>query len=526
VASQTTLTANQSSIITVNVVDGSGNPVSGETVTFTLPIKNSGVPVLSSSSSTTDGRGNAITIYTPGIASPTSSVEDILQASLTNGSTRALTLTRSGTAVAAGVTAISTIVASQTTLTANQSSIITVNVVDGSGNPVSGETVTFDLPVKKSGTPTLSSASGATDGRGNVITIYNPGNASPTSSVEDVIQASLANGSTRAITITRSGTASAVTSISTFSASQTQLTASQNSIITAVVTDSSGNPVSGETVTFTIPIKPSGAPTLTVASGATDGEGMISTVYTPGTASLSSTVEDIVQASISNGSTRVLIMTRSGSAVVSGPILSRLVASPSVPINAGHVSIITAEVTNASGTPVSGETVTFTLPVKNTGSPAILPLSGTTDGEGKVVAIYIPGITPYSGSVDDAVQATITSGSSQAVIITRSGSGISTNTVSLDSLCEIVAAGNTCTMTATVRDSLGGPVVGETVNFVIAASGSGSPVFSNGLNVFSNTTGAGGTTTASYTAGATANRTDVIRATITGADTALVIHVQ
>jgi adhesin/invasin len=370
-ASQTTLTANQSSIITVNVVDGSGNPVSGETVTFTLPIKNSGVPVLSSSSSTTDGRGNAITIYTPGIASPTSSVEDILQASLTNGSTRALTLTRSGTAVAAGVTAISTIVASQTTLTANQSSIITVNVVDGSGNPVSGETVTFDLPVKKSGTPTLSSASGATDGRGNVITIYNPGNASPTSSVEDVIQASLANGSTRAITITRSGTASAVTSISTFSASQTQLTASQNSIITAVVTDSSGNPVSGETVTFTIPIKPSGAPTLTVASGATDGEGMISTVYTPGTASLSSTVEDIVQASISNGSTRVLIMTRSGSAVVSGPILSRLVASPSVPINAGHVSIITAEVTNASGTPVSGETVTFTLPVKNTGSPAI-----------------------------------------------------------------------------------------------------------------------------------------------------------
>ena len=94
-ASPTTLAAGQNSIITATVTDDAGNPVSGQTVTFSLSVNGSGA-ILVTTAAATDAQGIATATYTSGAASPTTSVEDIVQASLTNGSTCSVSITRSG----------------------------------------------------------------------------------------------------------------------------------------------------------------------------------------------------------------------------------------------------------------------------------------------------------------------------------------------------------------------------------------------------------------------------------------------
>ena len=524
-ASVTSLGTGQSSLITATVTNVTGNPVTGRSVSFAFRTNNSG-GTLSVLNNETKGNGQAMVSYTAGANSPASSVEDTIQVSISNGSSAAVIITRTAGSGGGATSQISLLTASKPTLSASQNSIITAKVTDASGNPVNGETITFTIPIKNSGVPVLSAASAVTDGGGNAITIYTPGTTSPTSSVEDAIQASLSNGSTQAVIITRSGSASATaSSIAALNASQTSVTGSQSAIITANVTDSTGKAISGETVTFTIPVKNSGIPTLSAASSVTDSQGNAITIYSPGIASPTSSVTDAIQASLSNGSTRALMITRTGTSVTTGPIISQLSATPAM-IGSGHTSIIIAVVSKTAGNPVSGETVTFTMPVKNTGSPSLTSLTGTTDNDGKVVTVYSPGTASPTDSVDDAVQATITNGSSRAVLITRTAVTATSNTISISSsfFNDTVNAGSSAIITAQVKNASGNPVSGITVTFAIpaATAGSGAPFLSD-LN---KVTGGDGKAVTIYTAGATAKKTDVVTAAITGGDTALVMQTQ
>jgi hypothetical protein len=416
--------------------------------------------------------------------------------------------------------------ASQTTVGAGQSSILTVNVTDGTA-PLSSQTVTFSLLKSGSGAPTLSAASVTTDGRGNAITIYSPGTASPTTSVEDIVQASLANGSTAVVSITRSSTTVASTGIAvlaTLSASQTTVSAGQSSIITAKVTDGAGAPVSGQTVTFSMVKSGSGVPALSAASATTDGLGNAITIYSPGAASPTASVEDIVQASITSGSTRAVSIIRSSTTVASTAtaVLATLSASQTT-VTANQSSIITAKVTNSAGDPISGETVKFTLPVTGSGAPTLSAASVVTDGSGNAVTIYTPGVGSPTDTVNDAIQATLTNGSTQAVIVTRSNQAATANTVALTSSCGgIITASNSCVVTATVKNASGSAVSGIPVTFTIAVSGTGAPTLLPAAGTAVTTDGNGNAITI-YTAGATAKKTDVITAAITGGNAAIVM---
>ncbi len=167
------LAAGESSIITATVTDNLGAPVQGKTVSFTLLHNNSGATITALNGGQTDAKGQAIATYTAGANSPTTSVQDTIQASVT-GSTAAATITRvsSGTA-STGLRM--TLTADSTSLAAGQSTIVKATVTDGSGSPASGQAVAFTLLTNNSGATLTILSLGVTDASGQAQAIYKAG---------------------------------------------------------------------------------------------------------------------------------------------------------------------------------------------------------------------------------------------------------------------------------------------------------------------------------------------------------------
>jgi hypothetical protein len=138
------------------------------------------------------------------------------------------------------------------------------------------------------------------------------------------------------------------------------------------------------------------------------------------------------------------------------------------------------------------------------------------------VTVYTPGLLLPTDTVDDAIQATLANGSSQAIIVTRTNQTGTGNTIALTSSCptNVVVALNSCVVTATVKNASGSVISGITVTFAIAVNGTGGTLLAGTTSV---TTDSSGKANTIYTAGATAGRTDVITATITGGSSAIAI---
>jgi len=172
-ASSTTVAADQTTVVTATVTDGNSNPMQGETVTFTLPVNESGARFVSASGAgvssipvTTDAAGNAVAVYFAGSDDPLTAVYDTVRATLANGSSNSVVITRSaGTAPATysiAVTALPTALAAKTS-----NSVVTATVTATGTGMVSGKTVTFTV-VRGS----LSVSSATTDGSGNARTTF------------------------------------------------------------------------------------------------------------------------------------------------------------------------------------------------------------------------------------------------------------------------------------------------------------------------------------------------------------------
>jgi hypothetical protein len=168
----TSLAAGQSSIITATVTNGSGNPASGQVVTFLLLSNNSGATITPLNGGTTDAGGQASATYTAGANSSTTSVQDMIQASVTDA-TSAIIINR--TAVSSTGLRLA-LIADVTSLAAGQTTIIRATVTDGSGNPASGQAVTFTMLSNNSGAPPLTILGlGVTDAGGQASATYDPG---------------------------------------------------------------------------------------------------------------------------------------------------------------------------------------------------------------------------------------------------------------------------------------------------------------------------------------------------------------
>jgi hypothetical protein len=405
------------SVITATVVKAVGKktettaeatvtePGWGENITFRLLTANGGR--LSVLSQKTDGKGEAKTVYTAG----NNYSNDTIEAKLDNGMSASIVITKSGSLKGA---TISSLVASPATVAESQTSIITAKVTDGnSSNPMIGESVTFTIATNESGGCLINAANACvagvtanSDSSGNVVAIYRAGGNSSTVAAYDTVRATLANGSTNAVIITRS-TGTTAGAVLALAASPTSVNSGQTSVITATVSGGS-NSGADEAVTLTIPVNSSGASFLN-ASGAsvttititTGSGGTASAIYKAGTTAAGTSVQDTVQGVLSNGAFNAVTITRN--AGVTGYVVT-VTANPSTLTAQTGSSIVTANVKDNTGIAVVGTTVNFSKTGAAGGGQPV-PASATTDASGNAITVFT-GAAP-SGTAIVQASATI-----------------------------------------------------------------------------------------------------------------------
>ncbi|GEM_PF-253599 len=499
-ASTATLSAGQSTVVTAKVTDSAGAPVQNKTINFTCSGGScpSGGTITAVNGGVTDAGGNAVAIYKAGSATTALSLEDTISATSGKASA-ALVITRTASTA---TTYLFTMSAGSTSLSAGQSTVISVAVTDGNGAPVHGQTVTFTKEVAPSN-PTLTTlGTGVTDASGKVQAVYTAGNANPTANVQDTISATISGGAAYAVVIiTRVGSATSGTATTGYSMTVTAdpitAAAGNHSIITAKVVDSASKPVSGMSVTFAFLPNSSIGSTLSATSGYTDASGSFTTIYTAGSGGTGA-VQDVIQTTVTGvgcntncptcgySTTAAVIVTRTTTSGTASGIRVDLTAAPTS-VDAGGQSVLTATVLDGTSNPVPGATVNFGFITNTTG--ALLrdsnettggsTVTGTTDANGRAVAIYTAGTTNSGVSLQDTVSVNAimgTNNSSDAFIITRTASSggtggtISTGTLALSPSSNSVSYGTPITITATLRDADGALVPNAVVTFTAQGS--------------------------------------------------------
>jgi len=281
--------------------------------------------------------------------------------------------------------------------------------------------------------------------------------------------------------------------------------------LTATVKDAAGKAVAERELTFEFVTNASGA-TISSTRVNTNALGEATILYRAGAAA----GFDVVRAFISNGTRMDVSITVGGG--IGGAQIS-LAAAPAS-LAAGQNSILTATVTDAAGSPLKGQVVTFAFTTNNSGA-TLVTVNGTTDVSGKAIAVYTAGTANPTKDVPDTVLASV-AGSANAIVITRTADGGAGGiTVKIASETTSVAAGQIAIITATVTDGANVPVIGQTVAFIFSANNSGAT-----LLVLNGTTDVSGQAIAQYTAGAnspTISVNDTVLARIAGSAAAVVI---
>ncbi|OPY09343.1 MAG: Bacterial Ig-like domain (group 1) [Syntrophaceae bacterium PtaB.Bin095] len=299
-----------------------------------------------------------------------------------------------------------TVKAEPETVGPGQESVITATVARFNENPAIERSVTFTFRTNNSG-GTLRAVNNRVDGQNQARAVYTAGWNAPGAEISDTIQASLPNGAGAVVVITRAGSG-----IAEMKAEPSEVAANQSSVVTVSVTDSGDKPISGAMVFFSIPVANSGSPSLTAYSAVTDGLGKATTVYTPGSASPDQTVSDTVEARLANGSSRSVVITRTGVAeepVETAEPLAISVAANPASVSAGGLSIITAKVrTSNTEAAVSGVAVTFSVNGAG-GAETVSPATAVTDRNGNATTVFIGNSGAAAGSAN-AVKASMTAG--------------------------------------------------------------------------------------------------------------------
>ena len=485
-----------STALAANVVDGTDNPVDGDTVTFTITGGPATFPGASSTATATTGVDGTATAPT-------------LTAGTTPG---AVTLTATVGGVATPATYGETVVVGppasiSDALGDNQTAVVTTPfgtplvaiVEDTYGNPIEGAAVTFTVTAGSASFPGGSTDTDTTaaDGSATAATLT-AGTVSGPVTVTASVSPSLTT--TFNDVVVTPGAANAIATTSGDSQS-TPVTQAFGSPLVATVTDAYGNPVSGVQVTFTVNSGDASFPggsTDTETTGA-DGTATAGTL----TAGTTAGPVDITAAAVGVGPT-----TDFSETVVAGTpttIIDTQGDSQQAAVTDPFGTALQATVEDTYGNPVDGASVTFTVGSGSASFPGGSTDTETTGADGTATAgTLTAGTAAGPLTVTASTSPSLSTPFSDLVVVAGPAASISTTSGGGQSATVTHDFGSP--LVATVDDAYGNPVEGATVTFTVA---SGSASFSGGSTDTESTNVDGIATSATLTAGTVAGPVDL-----------------
>jgi protocatechuate 3,4-dioxygenase beta subunit len=468
------------------VTDSNGNPVANQTVTFTAPVTAGNASVTfagtntNTTTATTNGQGVAIaSVMTADTVAGTFNVT-----ASTAGVNAVFSLTNlAGTAASIQATSGTP---QSTTIGTAFATPLQARVFDSFNNPVPNVQVTFAVPANGASGVFSGSAVALTNAQGIATAPTLTANTTPGSFQATATAAGVATSATYNLTSTAS--ALVVTPLTGNNQSATVNSAFANQL-QATVTDSNGNPVANQVVTFTAPGTVGNA-SATFAGGTntttatTNAQGV---AITPALTADTIAGTFTVIASVSGGTSGNFTLTNlAGTATTVQPIAG---SNQSTTIGTAFATPLQARVFDSFNNPVPNVQVTFAVPANGA--------SGVFSGS-SVVLTNAQGI-----ATAPTLTANTTPGSFQA---TATAAGVATSatynlTSTASALVVTPLTGNNQSATvnttfanqlqATITDSNGNPVANQVVTFTAPSSGA-SATFAGGTNTTTATTNAQG----------------------------------
>ena len=217
-----------------------------------------------------------------------------------------------------------------------------------------------------------------------------------------------------------------------------------SAVVTATITDTFSNPISGERVEFSTDLG-----SVSPVGTNTDADGVATTTFTAGTVAGPATIT----ASYGDGLTSTAVV----ELLIGTPAAMSLTADPvSISVEGQTTSTITASVTDDEGDPVIGISVWFETTL------GTIDASAVTNTYGQATA------TLTAGTLADAAVVTATAGSVEQSIQVQINVGPASDETSLlDADPDILGANgeDTAVVTMTIKDKYSNPIAGAWVEF-------------------------------------------------------------
>jgi hypothetical protein len=483
----------------VRVTDGSGNPVEGVPVNFSIVNAPSGAngQSLSTTNASTNAQGEASSTLTLGDKVGTYTVH-------------ATSLELSGSPVVFTATATTGSAANLTLVSGNNQSnqILSqlanpfiVRVTDAGGNPVQGVSVNFAIQSVPNGATgqSLSTTNTTTNAQGEASSTLTLGNRTGDYTVHAT--SSGLTGSPVVFTATATtGPAANITLVSGNNQSNQILSQLANPFVVRV-TDAGGNPVQGVSVNFSIQDVPNGATgqSLSTTNTTTNAQGEASSTLTLG----NRTGDYTVHATSSGLSGSPVVFTATATTGSAANIALVSGNNQSKPINSQLDNPFVVRVTDAGGNPVQGVSVNFAIQsVPNGATGQSLSTTNTsTNAQGEASST----LTLGNRTGDYTVHATSSGLSGSPVVCTATattGPAANITLVSGNNQSKPINSQLDNPFVVRVTDAGGNPVQGVSVNFSIQDVPNGAT--GQSLSTTNTTTNAQGEASSTLTLG---NRT-------------------
>jgi gliding motility-associated-like protein len=451
-----------------HIVDVNGNPTPGVAVTFAVSGGTAGATAVIAGTGITDINGDAVLTIT-NTALGTVFISAKLAAIAINNSPATVTFVSGPPSTTNPATALLVDVGSNTAdgVSTDQ---VHAHIVDAGGNPVPNATVVFSVTGGTSGGTAVINGTGITNSNGDaVLTITNTIagtvfisatiggvtiNNSPATVVFVAGAPSPSNPATQLIVDIPSTTADGLSTDQ----------------VHAHIVDVNGNPVSGATVVFTVSGGSSGATAVINGTGITDASGnavLTITNTVAGTVFISAKVGGIA---INNSPATVAFV--AGAPSPTNPATALIVDVVTTTADGTSTDQVHAHVVDASGNPVAGATVVFSVAGGTAGGTAVITGTGITNAGGDAV-LTITNITAGTVFIAAQIGGVAINNSPATVTFVAGAPDLTKSTIIIDQNNSPTDGSTPDIVHAHIVDVNGNPVSGQTVDFTIT-SGTGN----------------------------------------------------